>query len=324
MSEPGDPVDAAAQALARSRGYGLLGDLFSHGLTARTLQAWRQVPGVLVDPDAPGYIEAAAEAHTRLFLIELPPYESAFCGPDGLLGGEVTTTVRAARAEAGLGDPLDDEPDHLGAELAWLAFLAGAEADARRDNVEVTRILDLQRAALDQHLLRWLPQVVTALPEFSGNGVGHSDSVDIYVRGALLAQDLVLDHRAALGGLSPVWDLPPSVDVLDDPRTGLRGIAEHLCLPCQAGGYLTRTSITAVSRSLDLPMTFGARSDLLEGLFCAAAQYDRIPDVCRALDCVLSGWDGGYAVSPCSVPWRRRVAITRAMLDRLAHAPRPA
>jgi TorA maturation chaperone TorD len=314
-------VNAAARALARSRGYALLGDLYSHGMSARTLPAWRQVPGVLTGPDAPIDLEAAAEAHARLFLIELPPYESAFCAQDGLLGGEITTAVRAARADAGLGDPLEVEPDHLGAELAWLAFLTGAEADARRDNVDMVHILELQRAALDHHILRWLPQFVTALSEFSGAGVGHG--VDIYVRGAVLAQDLVLDHRAALGGPSPLWDLPPVVGVLDDPRTGLRGIAEHLCLPCQAGGYLTRTSITTISRSLDLPMTFGARSDLLEGLFCAAAQYDRIPDVCTALDHVFSAWDGGYAVSPCSLPWRRRVAITRAMLDRLAHARHP-
>lgn len=324
-------MDAAARALARSRGYALLGDLYSHGLSARTLPAWRQVPGVLTGPDAPIDLEAAAEAHTRLFLIELPPYESAFCGVDGLLGGEIATSVRAARADAGLGDALEEEPDHLGAELAWLAFLTGAEADARRDKVDVVHIRELQRAALDHHLLRWLPQFVTALSEFSEGGIGHSwpaggspDSIDIYVRGALLAQDLIVDHRAALEGPSPVWDLPPVVDVLDDPRTGLRAIAEHLCLPCQAGGYLTRASITTVSRSLDLPMTFGARSDLMEGLLCAAAQYDRIPDVCAALDRVLSAWDAGYAVSPCSLPWRRRVTITRAMLDRLAHAPHPA
>lgn len=310
-------------ALARSRGYALLGDLYSHGLTERSLAAWRQVPaGVLAAPDASVDLEATAEAHTRLFLIELPPLESAFCAPDGLLGGEVTDAVRRARAHAGLGDPLDEEPDHLGAELSWLAFLTGAEADARRDAVDATRMLELQREALDQHLLRWVPQLVTALSGFSEGGTGHEVADAMYIRGALLVQDLILDHRVALGGTTPVWSLPATVAVLEDPRTGLRGIAEHLCLPCQAGGYLTRTAITRLSRSLDLPMTFGARPDLLEGLFCAAAQYDRIPDLCTALDTVLGSWDAGYAASPASAPWRDRVATTRGMLDRLARASR--
>lgn len=313
-----------ARALARSRAYGLLGDLFLDGLDARSLLAWRQVDGgVLADPAAPVDLEAAAEAHARLVLIGLPPYEGAFLAADGLLGGDTTAAVRTDRALAGLGDPPGHEPDHVGSELAWLAFLSGAEADAKRDGVDPERILALQRGALDDHLLRWVPQWVTHLRGLPTRG----DADSVYVRGAELALAVLTEHRGSLGDRAlpgrPAsgWDLPPAAPVLEDPRAGLRAIAEHLCVPCQCGGYLARDTIAAIGRSLDLPMTFGARPDLLEGLFCAAAQYGRVPEVCTALDQLLAGWSDAWT-SPWSAPWVERAGITRAMLARVAAAAR--
>jgi hypothetical protein len=272
---------------------------------------------VLGDPAAPVDLDAAAEAHTRLALIGIPPYEGAFLAADGLLGGDTTAAVRAHRALAGLGDPGGHEPDHVGAELAWLAFLAGAEADARRDGVDPDRIVALQRSALDDHLLRWVPQWVAHLRGLPTRG----DADRVYFRGAELALAVLTEHRQSLGGASPGWSLPAAVPVLEDPRAGLRSIAEHLCVPCQCGGYLTRDTIAGVGRSLDLPMTFGARADLLEGLYCAAAQYSRIPDVCTALDTLLEGWIDAWN-APWSAPWVERAGLTRAMLARVAAAAR--
>lgn len=307
-----------ARALARSRAYGLCGDLFLDGLDARSLVAWRQVDGgVLADPATPVDLDTAAEAHARLVLIGLPPYEGAFLAADGLLGGDTTAAVRAHRALAGLGDPVAHEPDHVGAELAWLAFLSGAEADAKRDGVDAGRIVDLQRSALDQHLLRWVPQWVTHLRGLPTRG----DADSVYIRGAELALTVLTEHRLSLGGAAPPWSLPAAAPVLEDPRAGLRAIAEHLCVPCQCGGYLARDTIAAIGRSFDLPMTFGARADLLEGLFCAAAQYSRVPDVCAALDALLAGWIDAWT-SPWSAPWVERAVLTRALLARVAAAAR--
>jgi len=310
-----------ARALARSRAYGLLGDLFLEGLDARNLLAWRQVDGgVLVDPAAPVDREAAAEAHARLVLLGVPPYEGAFLAADGLLGGETTAEVRAHRALAGVGDPAGHEPDHVGSELAWLAFLSGAEADAKRDGVDADRIeqiIALQRSALDDHLLRWVPQWVAHLRGQPTRG----DADSVYVRGAELTLAVLTEHRSALGGASLPWALPAAAPVLEDPRAGLRAIAEHLCIPCQCGGYLARDTIAGIGRSLDLPMTFGARADLLEGLLCAAAQYQRIPDACAALDTLLAGWVAAWT-SPWSAPWVERAGLTRAMLARVAAAAR--
>ncbi len=310
-----------ARALARSRAYGLLGDLFLEGLTVSTLVAWRQVRGgVLLDAAASVDLEDAAEAHARLLLIGVPAYEGAFLAADGLLGGDVAAAVRRDRALAGLGDPPGHEPDHLGAELGWLAFLCGAEADARRDGVaaeRIERIIALQRSALDAHLLRWVPQWSTHLRGLPTRG----EADGVYVRGAELALAVLTDHRESLGGSAPGWSLPAPAPVLEDPRAGLRAIAEHLCVPCQCGGYLARDTIAAAGRALDLPMTFGARADLVEGLFCAAAQYSRVPDVCTALDALLAGWIDAWT-SPYSAPWVDRAAHTRALLARVAAAAR--
>lgn len=316
---------AALAALARSRAYALLGDLFARGLREETLVAWRQVEGgILGDDPAPADVvvdlDAAAEAHTRCFVLELPPYEGAFLAADGLLGGMIAESVRAARALAGLADPVDMEPDHLAAELAWLGFLCGAEADALRDGVEARPITELQQAALSGHLLRWVPVFVAALDSLVG--AEPAENADrIYQRGAHLTLDVLLGHAGAVG-LGGAWGLPPATEVLDDPNAGLRAIAEHLVLPCQAGGYLPRGVIVRVARRLELPTTFGTRADLLEGLLCAAAQYSMVPDVCRELRGVFAGWGRSLQLAPtfAAAPWVERGRQTQALLERLAAA----
>lgn len=322
------------QALARSRAYALLGDLFGRGLRAETLVAWRQVDGgILGDDPAPADVcvdlEAAAEAHTRFFVLELPAFEGAFLAPDGLLGGAITQSVRAARTLAGLGDPVDVEPDHLAAELAWLGFLCGAEADALRDGVDAGPIIGLQRAALNTHLLRWVPAFVAALDSIiGGEPAGAADRV--YQRGANIALQVLIEHAAVVGagGDGPeagsAWALPVATDVLEDPRAGLRAIAEHLVLPCQAGGYLTRGVILRAARRLELPTTFGTRADLLEGLLCAAAQYSMVADVCRELGIVVAGWARTLESAPtiAATPWLDRGRRTQALLARVAAAGR--
>ncbi len=297
--------DPVARALASGRAWGLLGDLFRRGLVVDTVPAW-QGSGHLSELGPEG-LEAYAAAHTRLFLVEVSPHESVFLSADGLLGGDVAAAVRADRARAGLGDPVGVEPDHLGAECAWMAFLSGAEADARRDGVDPAPILTLQREVLDRHLLRWLPQVVEALEGVGVDGFGR-----LYVDAATLALALARSRFAELGGVREAWSLPPAKDPLASAETGIYRISEHLCLPVQVGGWWTRSALVAIGRRLDLPAGFGNRVDLVEGLFHAAAQYGRVPELCGALAEVARGWaDRGDG------PWVERARGAVGLLERV-------
>jgi len=305
------PVAASAvRALARARAWGLLGDLFRRGLTPETLPAWRaaDLAELPADPDP----DRLAAAWTRLFLVELSPHESAFLSADGLLGGDVAGSVRADRARAGLGDPADLEADHLGAECGWLAFLSGAEADARRDGVDVAPLHRLQAEALDGHLLRWLPTLAHAVDGLAGvPGAGP------YRAGLRLALDLAREQHLALGRPRTPWALPPWEDVLAAEDTGLRRIAASLCRPSQAGGVYTRPVLTAMGRALELPGGFGSRVDQLEGLLLSAAQYGRVPELCEALAAEAGRWAEG-----ADPPWVERVEQTRAVLARVAREAR--
>ncbi len=320
MSAP-DP--RALTALARSRAYALLADLHGRGLRAETVPAWLEVEGGILSPAQTIDLDATEEAWTRLYLLELPAIAGAFLSPDGLVGGEAAADVRALRAAAGLADPVGMEVEHLSATLGLLAFLCGAEADARRDGVVADRLVALQHEVLAGQLLRWLPSWVAALRGVCGPGpTPPADAT--YLAGAELTLALAVDH--SVGAPTPGDWLPAPVSVLDEPGTGLRRIAEHLVLPSQAGGYLSRGVILRVARSLELPATFGDRADLLEGLLCAAAQYTLVPKLALALDTVWAGWDAALAAEPewAVRPWRRRIVHTRSLLRRLEMSPQQA
>ena len=114
--------------------------------------------------------EAACEAlrieHTRLFggisqaYWAPPPYESVVL--EERLPGDASAAVAAAYAEAGMSHPAPDTgpPDHLGAELRFLALLCHEQCTAMSagDAALALNWLERQRAFLDDHVLLWLPQ----------------------------------------------------------------------------------------------------------------------------------------------------------------------
>lgn len=299
-------------AVARARALGLVAELYAGGLTAESLGAWRQVPAVAarlpdrLDPDAAG------AGWVRVCHTELHPYASVFLGAEGLLGGEAATEARERRRRAGLADPVEHEPDHLAEELRVLAWLAGAEADARRDGVDPARLLPLQREGLDA-LLRWLPPLVAGV---EGLGLGGADA--LYATSAGLALDLVVAWRASLGNFTP-WALPAAPDPWTDPETGLAALSRFLTVPAWSGGWWSGGALHRIGRTLDLPAGFGRRAEVLEGLLRSAAHYGEVPALTTALQAEVDRWVARYAPLPDAVggPWRERATRTRAALDRL-------
>ena len=317
---------AAQQALARSRAYDLFGRLYREGLTPDVVPAVRAMPGLADAVPDPFDADAAAADHYDLFGLNVFPYASFFLDASGRLGGPVTDLVRHQLQRVNLAPEGDAESaDHLGHELAYLALLAGAEADARADGAraEAQRMQHLQRQFLDRHLLWWLPPFVRAVRQHEH---------PFYATLAELTGELVIDHRAALGGaaagpLMPTPDDPPA-DLLDDESTGLKDIAAFLMMPVWSGLVLRRDDITQLGRSERLPRGFGDRTQMLTNLLRSAVEYDGLDSVLEQLIGTVDAWRSYYQSLDADIApldevaafWQARLDTTEAVIDRIRAA----
>jgi TorA maturation chaperone TorD len=299
---------AHPRAIARGRAYALLGDLFRHG--PRRLDHLRAVDALAPHLPAACDDEALAE-HFGVFGQEVPPYEGVFLHARALLGGPRTQAVRRAMAEGGFSpDTADTEPDHVGVELAFLAHLCGAEADAWRDGLEATagRIQGLQRAFLRLHLLRWLPAVVVAIETAHGG---------LYAAAGRLTLALALDH---LGEDPLEEELAEVPDILSREKTGMRQIGDFLAVPLNTGAMLTPAAIRGIARAAGVPAGFGKRGMMLENLLQSAIRSGRLPELLAAMDAHLAAQAAELAALPGGGPWARRAEACRAVAGRIAEA----
>ncbi len=131
-----------------------------------------------------------------------PPYESVAL--EGKLPGEATIAVAAAYAEADFDPPAPEAgpPDHAGAELRFLALLCRRESEAWRSNDRNTAldVVERERAFLDDHVLRWLPDHCEKLVA-AAEGTYHRAVLTLVARACLLdredVEELPLADRTA-------------------------------------------------------------------------------------------------------------------------------
>lgn len=91
-----------------------------------------------------------------------PAYESVYAGSDQEPLMQAAVAVARAYAEAGVGLPEEvrDQPDFIGFELDFMRHLAQREARAWGvgKRAEARRILEQERAFVEDHLARWVPR----------------------------------------------------------------------------------------------------------------------------------------------------------------------
>ena len=192
MTEPG----TASVARTRAETYGFLCSLYStppSGALIDLLRGGGIVRELGLDPDGPAARELAefvgraatpedlardlTAEHTRLFVlpIGLRPYESVFVGGRQRLGGAVTISVRRfyERAGATVLPACLDLPDHIGVEMEFMKFLCGVQADASEKGLHdaAQRSVELQKAFLEEHLLRWAPALCARLRAEATSGL---------------------------------------------------------------------------------------------------------------------------------------------------------
>jgi TorA maturation chaperone TorD len=315
-ADPTSPLDAA---VARSGAYALLAKLLVRGLDDERLALVRSVPPLADSLGEEADLDELASQHHALFSLQLQPYGGVFLDGEGLAGGDVGRAVQDDFTAAGFIADLDGtSPDHLGLELAFLAFLSGAEADAVEDGkTEIVEQLRARMSAfLDEHVLTWLPALVVGLPAEEGGfwpDVVH------------MALELCAEHRAELDEEAtepPRLPAPPSL--VDDEKTSLRGLARFFATPAFVGAVLTRSDLAKIGRRQELPHGFGGRKQMLESLLDNAKEYGDVPALFEALGERLAAVDDRWAtlagrpgLEGPVMAWRARLAATRALLGKL-------
>lgn len=141
--------------------------------------------------------------YTRLFLgptkLPAPPWESVYVSKEPLLFQESTLTVRRSYLKHGFipQNYPHEADDHLALELDFMASLSGLAHNAleQSDFDKVTDAMEDQKAFLEDHLLKWIPQFAAKL-----------NASDTYAYGNLahiLREFLILDTRT-LAEIIPV------------------------------------------------------------------------------------------------------------------------
>lgn len=314
-------LDAAQLARARSHSYELLGRLFLEGVTTELLPYLETVPELAVALPRPFDADEAAAAHHDLFAFHLFPYASIFLDDSGLLGGEISNQTGQLYQQAGF--PLQAStasPDHVGYELAFLGYLLAAEANARQTQPNAAQLWqNQQHHFLEDSLLPWLFPFLVALEQAA---------VPFYQKLAQLTLALVGDHHTQLMAQIESERLPvhsEGSDLLADPQTGLRDIAQYLTTPRQSGLYIGRHDIRRLARQLALSHGFGGREQMLLNLLRMAAQYEKSYELLQLIEETAKQWQLAYQriheANPGTAvflhPWQVRLNHTRHLLEQM-------
>ena len=305
-------------AQARHNAYQLFSQLFLKGISEPLLPYIAAVPELREQLPQPLSLDEAAADHHRLFSMNLFPYESVFLDPEGILEGPITRQLIEDYGEMGFGQVTNDvSADHIGHELAAVAFLCGAEADAWQDGVTARahQIRTRQLGFLRGHLLRWWTPFAAAV---------QGESEPFFGRLVALTTDLLFSHVEELQEtvIQPVepFSLPESPDLLGSDKTGLKEIAQFLVKPPYAGLFLSRTMIGELGRRHQLPRGFGSRELVLHNLLKAAVQYEALPAVLAELKTMFVSAQSTFAAQDDaggSQVWQARAGHTATLLTQM-------
>jgi TorA maturation chaperone TorD len=323
-------LSQSQESHARARVYGILAKLLVVGLDADLLAQLHALDGWLLDDRGPPDLDELATQHHACFQLELFPYAGVFLDRSAVAGAR-SDMVCSFFERAGFRPRLDQlAADHLGVLLGFLSFVSAAAGEARDDRQLALAIQLEQLTAefLDACILSWLPALVAAIHSTPAEPRPFWPNVLCETLEFAAAHRISLrEHRP--GTRTPMLELPEAqADLLADPRTGLRRIAEHLLTPADSGLLLTRADIALLGRERAVPRGFGSRLLMLDNLLHGAVDYGQLGPLLGDLVALLGAHDRAMVdlsaelgLEASVAPWRAALARTRqlvAQLDRFA------
>jgi len=243
----------AAQPLADTTGrFELL-----RALAATTVVA---PPLGLAITEAAGLPAWSPELHTRVFVLELPPYASIHLGQEGKLGGEAADRVAGTWRALGLVPPAD--ADHLGTLLAFYAHLGEASVAAATDAAR-SRLAHAAAAVLFEHIWSWAPGYLDAASDYPG--------ADRWAGLLLAALRREVEHAARATSLPAGLPagLPAALRLAPAPLTGDIGYPElldALVTPVRTGFVLTQGDLSDAAGALGVGRRRGERRYVLSAM----------------------------------------------------------
>ena len=318
-------VDTAS---ARHHTYLLASRLFLGGLNDALMPYVEQIPELAAVCPHPFDPEKEAVDYHQIFSFDIFPYESIFRDPSGLLGGAYRSLVQERYERSAFQQIID--ADHIGYELAFLAYLCSVEATMLESNqvVEASHVTQEQYGFLQDHLLCWLPPFVNALA-LSGK--------PFYATLGQLTLQLAYDHLLQIDTADNKWinqvnfhsdfTLPDAPDILQENQTSLKQVSRFLITPPYSGLYLSHSSIVKLARNHQLPRGFGDRHQLLTNLLRAAGQYEVVPALLEQLIAITITWNHAYqkqienflGIENWIRPWQKRAAETSSYLSQMVN-----
>lgn len=299
-------MTSEATARYRHQVYHCLSQIILHGMTDDALG----VMGNIIDlPNtAPYSIDDWKAMHYAIFGLNVYPYTTEFLSEDGFLGGAITQSLVALYHDADY-DADDNEPlDHIGNQLGFLASLSLVEAQAHQEDIiqAIYHTTNLQRQALDEHVLPWTPALVIAI---------HEQGDETFSVLADFMLDTLVEHRLQLGDDSAyptqTFTLPLPPDILNREGTGFREIANYLLTPIYSGLYFSRDDIVRLSQQLALPQGHGRRQSMFTHLINSAIEDGQLYNLLQLIEDKAHIWQAFY---------QQRITIPQfadAWIDRL-------
>ncbi|WP_249009309.1 molecular chaperone [Conexibacter sp. DBS9H8] len=262
---------------------------------------------VLAALGLPGWSKAD---HTRLFVLELPPYASIHLGPEGKLGGEGSERIAGMWRALGLEPPADC--DHLATLLAFYAHL-GESSGACRTAIARDRLEHARSVLLWEHLATWLPGYLHALSRDPTAGPWCD------LLGAALRREAA-ESEAPAGLPVALRDaVPPISDAFS-----LDELLDALVAPIRVGFILTFTDLTLAAGQVGAGLRRGERRYALRALL-----EQEPAGTLGWLGQHASAWAevhgrGGHVSTLTAGWWRQRALDSATVLHRLSDLARDA
>jgi TorA maturation chaperone TorD len=306
-------------ARARSNGYAFLAELLAGDLTQDKVEQATRV----LSEEPPLSLDELGAAHYELFGMQVFPHSGVFLDSAALAGGDRVADMVERYQRWGFSCGTSEGQDHIACQLEFLAWLIPFESRFRSsgDDAKAQLVLDELRSFLDAHLLPWIVPLLAAV---------RAAHAPLFSAAMEIAVQIAADHRRELGGHSEMAgpaEGPNAAEILENPRTSVRDIAEFLLAPSRSGCWISRADIQRLGRGSDVPRGFGSRAQLLSNLLRNAAEYELAEDLLGQIDALLVKQAQSYTsiaeelgLAAFAAPWLERISATREMIGAMAEA----
>lgn len=239
--------------------------------------------------------------HTKVFVLDLPPYASIYLDPEGKLGGACVDQIAGVWRALGLDPP--SEPDHLLSLFGLYASLGSAISECSTQ-VARKRVEVAARTVLSEHLHPWIFVYLAAVQTYPA-----TEPWAELVRGVL---------RMELRSWPDEEGLP--LMLREAPRRDLADLSpdriyELATVPVMAGGVVTFRDLEEMGSRAGVGVRRGERRFILRSMM---EQEPR--ETLRQLATHFHRWEGKSLGESVLIDgwWKERVKSTALLLEKAA------